>query len=97
MSFYLISLLINCTLSLAVLALVGLLVALTIIQLRKAVYLSAIDGIEILVRFRQAQIDHRQQVLELQHRGKMLEVEADTAQMVIREKRLALLASLNDQ
>lgn len=107
MTIYLITALINCSLGVAILALAALLVSLTILQLRKAAHLSLIDAIEIYTRWQQARIDTRnnqvladlrqkQAALELHHRGRMLDVEATTAEMPIKRERLGLLATLDE-
>jgi hypothetical protein len=91
------SLLINCSLALAVLALALLLMTLALGQLRKVAYLSAVDLIELRSRWQQSGLDLQNQALSLSHRSKMLGIEVDQAVMGLREKRQALLACLESE
>lgn len=96
MTIYLVSALMNCYLPLFILALTALAGVVTIGQARKVIRLSVIDFIELRSRWFQSGIDGRAAALSLEHRSRMLGIEADAAQIGVRRDRRALLASLEE-
>src|SRR5262245_6664112 len=97
MTFLTMAFFLNCFLLVTAFSLMALVTVVTIGQIRKVAYLSAIDLIELYSRWQAARLDVKNRALELTHKGKMLEVESDQAQMGIRKERLSLLASLEDK
>lgn len=101
MTIYLISGLINCSLALLILALTALVIAVTVGQVRKVAYQLLADAIQLKGLWLGqnngqilAELQQKSLALELHHKGRMLDVEADLAQLPIKRERLGLLASL---
>jgi hypothetical protein len=90
------SMLLNCSLAFIVFALALALLIVSLDRARKTAHLALIDAIEIYSRWQAAQLDVKGRALEVAHRGRMLEVESDQAQMGIRLQRRELLAALDE-
>lgn len=97
MTIFLLSGLINLSLALLILALTVLVIVVTVGQARKLVYLTVIDAIELRSRWVRSGLDLEQGQIELRHKSRMLEAEADTAQLPLRRERLGLLAALGQE
>lgn len=107
MTIYLLSGLINLSLTLLILSLTALVIAVTVGQVRKVVCLILTDVINLRALWVQsandlvnnqvlAELKQKELAVTLRHRDIMLEVEADTARMPIRKERLGILAIVDE-
>lgn len=107
MTIFLLSALINISLALLILALTVLVIVVTVGQVRKVVYATLVDIINVRSLWNQsindtnnnqvlAEIKQKELLLNYSHREKMLEAESATALMPIRKERLGILASLEN-
>lgn len=97
MSYLIMGFVLQCFLLLTAFCLTALVIVVTLGQIRKVAHLSAIDLVEVYSRWQAARLDVKSRLLEINHKGKMLEVESDQAKMGIREQRLKLLAVLEEE
>jgi hypothetical protein len=108
MTIYLLSALVNISLALLILSLATLVIAVTVGQVRKVVFSTLTDIINIRSLWIQsindvsnnqvlAELQQKDLALTLRHRDKMLEAETEAALMPVRRERLGLLASLDEE